>query len=281
MGLHGWQWIFLLEGVPPVLLGIGILLFPLLPDRPADAVWLTPRERQWIEEELLRDADHPRLNHVAELRRAAADVRLWLLSVIYFLLIMGLYGFVFWVPTLVKMLTHASDARVGLLSAIPFTIGAITDGDDRQPCRPPRPAPIPRRRLRRTGRRRHLGGGLRASPIFGLAWLCVSAIGIFGTLGPFWTIPTRYLRGTAAAGGIAVINSIGALAGFVVSPTIGWAKTHTGQYTAGLLVVAISLAIGAALVLWVPRRCYPRKRTVILLIHRPPQPHLDCRAIEA
>ena len=89
-------------------------------------------------------------------------------------------------------------------------------------------------------------------PAAGLTALCVAAIGIFGTLGPFWAIPTRYLRGTAAAGGIAVINSVGALAGFAAPYAIGWAKDKTGSYSAGLLVVAASLALGSVLVLFVP-----------------------------
>jgi MFS family permease len=252
-GLHGWQWVFLLEGIPSVLLGVGILALPLLPDRPALAGWLSPPQRQWIEDELLRDGGHPDLNHVVELRAAAGDWRLWLLSAIYFLLVMGLYGFVYWVPTLVKMFAGGSNFHAGLLSAIPYfaaTIGMVLIGGHAD----------------RSGRRRrHVAAcafigsvgivavTLSHHPFTGMASLCLAAIGIFGTLGPFWCIPTRYLRGTAAAGGIAIINSIGALAGFVVSPVIGWAKDHTGHYTAGLLVVAASLALGAMLVLAIPR----------------------------
>jgi ACS family tartrate transporter-like MFS transporter len=251
-GLHGWQWLFLLEGLPAVGLGIAILFSGLLPDSPANAKWLTPGERIWIEEELARDHSQSHVNHIADLRAAVGDKRLWLFSGIYFTLIMGLYGFIYWVPTIVKSLTHADNVNVGLISAIPYliaaismvAIGAVADY---------------------TGRRRWsvsicaiIGSGgivaLCASdrPIIGMASLCVAAIGIFGTLGPFWALPSRYLRDTAAAGGIAVVNSTGALAGFVAPGVIGWAKEATGRFTAGLLVVAGSLLVGSILILLVP-----------------------------
>jgi len=251
-GLRGWQWLFLLEGVPPVLLGAGILLFNLLPDTPHLAAWLTDEQRRWIADELARDGTHPEINHLADLRGAAADSRLWLLSVIYFFLIMGLYGFIYWVPTLVKLLSGDSDAQVGWLSAVPYlvaTISMVLIGSHAD----------------RTGHpRRHAAAcavigavGLTAVAashhiLLGMAALCLAAIGIFGSLGPFWSIPTRYLRGTAAAGGIAVINSIGALAGFVAQYAMGWTKDATGTFTLGLLLVAASLAIGAILILRIP-----------------------------
>jgi ACS family tartrate transporter-like MFS transporter len=252
-GLHGWQWLFLLEGIPPVVLGLAILCTTLLPDRPADAKWLDDSERLWIERELELEHSHSHVNHVAELGQAMADGRLWLLSAIYFLLIMGLYGFVYWVPRIVKDLTAASDAKVGILSAVPYLVGAITM------------VIIGRHADRRGHLRAHasvcalLGAiGLvvlvcTQSAAGGMAALCVAAIGIFGSLGPFWCLPTRYLRGTAAAGGIAVVNSVGALSGFVAPAAIGWAKTATGHLTAGLLVVAASLAMGSIVVLMVPR----------------------------
>ncbi|HSV12928.1 MAG TPA: MFS transporter [Tepidisphaeraceae bacterium] len=246
-GLHGWQWLFLLEGIPPVLLGIAILIFPLLPDRPIHARWLSDDERRWISEQLARDGVHPHVHHVADLPIAMADARLWLLSAIYFLLIMGLYGFIYWLPTLVHNFTRASDFHVGLLSAIPYLIAAGSM------------VVIGRLADRRGERQRYVAAcavigaaGVAIvsqchSAIPGMLALCLAAIGIFGTLGPFWTIPTRFLRGTAAAGGIAIVNSIGALAGFVAPSLIGkW-------FTIGLLVVAGSLVLGSVLVMCVPR----------------------------
>jgi MFS transporter, ACS family, tartrate transporter len=251
-GLRGWQWVFLLEGIPPVLLGIAILMTSILPDRPAEATWLSASEREWIETELQRDGSHDSVNHIADFGDAFADIRLWLLSALYFLLIMGLYGFVYWVPSIVKDLTSASNLRVGWLSAVPYLVAAIS-------------MVLIGRHADHHGRRRlHVSicaavGAvgivmliLSHSAAAGIVSLCVAAIGIFGSLGPFWCIPTRYLRGTAAAGGIAVVNSTGALAGFAAPYAIGWAKSATGHLTAGLLVVAASLAAGAILVLCLP-----------------------------
>lgn len=252
-GLHGWQWLFLVEGFPPVLLGIAILVLPILPDGPAAATWLDEDEKRWIETELVADGQHPDVNHVADLRSAAVDPCLALLSVIYFLLIMGLYGFIYWLPTILKEATHATDFGVGLLSAIPCGIAAVGM------------VLIGIHADRANQRRNHVAAcaligaiGLAAigwmhTPISGIAALTLAAIGIFGSLGPFWAIPTRYLRGPAAAAGIAVINSIGALSGFVAPTAIGWAKTHTGKFTAGLLLVSASLTLAAILVLFVPR----------------------------
>jgi ACS family tartrate transporter-like MFS transporter len=253
LGVRGWQWLFLLEGLPPVLLGAAMLWrVNLLPDDPSQARWLTADERDWIQSALARDDAHLRVNHIADPWAAIADSRLMLLSVIYFMLVMGLYGFVFWAPTLVKSLSGTTDAKVGLLSAIPYLVAVVSM------------VLIGRHADRAGGRRKHVAAcaaiaavgmtcvAVSHQPVGEMASLCLAAIGIFAALGPFWSIPTRYLRGAAAAGGIAVINSVGALAGFVAPSAIGWAQKSTGHFTAGLLVVAVSLAVGALLVLCVP-----------------------------
>jgi ACS family tartrate transporter-like MFS transporter len=252
-GLHGWQWLFLAEGLLPVALGIAILLFPLLPDRPAEALWLTLEQRQWVQRQMHLDGVGPEMDHIADLRAAAADRRLWLLCIIYFLLIMGLYGFIYWVPSIVKSLTGAADTRVGVLSGIPYlvaTIAMVLIGIHTE---------------RTGGCRGHvavcaataaLGIVLLTAargPVGGMAALCLAAVGIFGALGPFWAMPTRFLRGRAAAGGIAIINSAGALAGYPAPAIMGWSRTHTHHFTLGLLLIAASLAAGALLVLRVPR----------------------------
>jgi ACS family tartrate transporter-like MFS transporter len=166
---------------------------------------------------------------------------------------MGLYGFVFYVPSLVKSFSTSSTVVVGFLSAIPFLVGAI--------C-----MVIIGSIADRTGKRRNTVAtsaiiaatglcGIAASHqlIWAMITLCIAAIGIFGTLGPFWALPTRYLRGTAAAAGIAVINSTGALAGYVAPKAMASSHAATGNYVGGLLTIAAALTLGAILVLCVPR----------------------------
>ena len=196
-GLHGWQWLFLVEGAVPVALGVVTL--KLLPNRPREARWLSPALRDALEAELSRDAgDCAAHHHVAELRRALTDARLWLLSVIYFMLIMGLYGFIYWLPTIVAAaLPQVSDLGIGLLTAMPYLVGAVAM------------VMIGRHSDRRGERRWHVatcalvaaaGVSLVAFSHSGaavLAAFCIAAIGIFSTLGPFWSLSTRFLRGSA------------------------------------------------------------------------------------
>ena len=190
---------------------------------------------------------------MAEFTHALRGLRLWHLSIIYFMLIMGLYGFIYWAPTIIKSVaTGKSDLEIGLISAIPYIIGAVTM------------LLIGRHADRHNERRRHVAscaviacvGVAVLSQCHSLATvmaaMCFATVGIFGSLGPFWALATRYLRGTAAAGGIAIVNSIGALAGFVAPSAIGWAKSATGSFAAGLFLVAAALIYGAGLVMAVP-----------------------------
>ncbi len=251
-GLHGWQWLFLLEGIVPIVLGL--ITLALLPDRPGDAGWLSPEQRKWLQEELERDggAAHPQ-HHVAQLTHALADARLWMLSLLYFLLIMGLYGFVYWAPSIIRSVSKLSDLQIGMISAVPYLVAAVTM------------VFIGHHADRHHERRWHVAvcALLAAAGVAMLSQchtlggvivtMCVATIGIFGSLGPFWALSTRFLRGTAAAGGIAIVNSIGALAGFVSPYAIGWTKDRYHSFTIGLLMVAASLVCGAVLVLCVPR----------------------------
>jgi MFS transporter, ACS family, tartrate transporter len=251
--LHGWQWLFLIEGLIPVVLGV--VVFFVLPDGPDDVRWLSQSDKDWIAAELR--AEHAAATHHGHHLAALADTiksgRLWLLAGIYFMAIMGLYGLTFWAPTLIKATASgASNLRVGFLSAIPYFVGAVS-------------MVLIGRHSDRTGeRRKHIATttliaaagmaivSLGKSEWTVTAFLCLAAVGIFATFGPFWALATRYLAGSAAAGGIAVVNSIGNLAGFLAPYAIGFAKDNFGSYTAGLLLVSASLAVGAVLVLCVP-----------------------------
>ncbi|MDB5171432.1 MAG: major facilitator superfamily 1, partial [Phycisphaerales bacterium] len=232
----------LLEGLPCVPLGLFTLYY--LPDRPRDAKWLTPEEREWLEERLQSEPHKP--HDVQGAFQALRDGRVWLLSLLYFLLISGLFGFIFWAPALITDHAH------GLMTAIPYCVGAIA-------------MVLIGRHSDRTGERyRHVAAcaavaaiGIAATALcpnrpMAVMTLSVAAVGIWGCLGPFWALPTAFLRGRGAAAGIAVVNSVGCTAGFFTPMVIGWIKQNTGGF-GGLYFVAGALGAGAVLALSLAR----------------------------
>jgi MFS transporter, ACS family, tartrate transporter len=247
LGLQGWQWLFLLEGIPSVLVGIAVLW--LLPDRPRDARWLPAVERAWLEERLAAEG-HDRIAHHGEsLRRALGNPMVWWLGLSYFLLVVALYGFALWLPQLVKASGEFTNFEVGMITAIPYAAAAVG-------------MVLAGRNSDRTGER-HLHLTLPAlvgalgfiavtrtdSTGLLIAALCLCAFGVLGWLGPFWALPTAFLREQAAAGGIALINSMGAVGGFVGPYLLGDIQERTGEFAPGLLVLAGSLAAAAAIVM--------------------------------
>jgi ACS family tartrate transporter-like MFS transporter len=250
-GLAGWQWLFLLEGVPAVALGFAVLLW--LPDRPRDARWLTADESRAIEAAIEAEQDGIRSTAHEALGPALMSGRVWLLASIYFTIVVSFYGISLWLPQIVQSFAHASDLRVGLLSAIPYVAAAAG-------------MVIVASRSDRSGER---GGYVAMSAIVGaagfilaawfdngaasLAALSLAAFGVWSTLGPFWTFPPRFLIGPAAAGGIALINSVGNVGGFVGPYLLGYVRERTGSFASGLLVLAASLVMTAVLALLVRR----------------------------
>jgi MFS transporter, ACS family, tartrate transporter len=247
LGLQGWQWLFLLEGIPSVLVGIAVLW--LLPDRPRDARWLPAVERAWLEERLAAEGADRVAHHGESLRRTLRNPLVWWLGLSYFLLVVGLYGFALWLPQLVKASGNFSNFEVGIITAIPYAVAAVG-------------MVLVGRHSDRTGERYlHLAlpalagtvGFLAAtrtgSTALLIAALSLCAFGVLGWLGPFWALPTAFLREQAAAGGIALINSMGAVGGFVGPYLIGDIKQRTGEFAPGLLVLAGSLTAAAVIVL--------------------------------
>ena len=256
MGLTGWQWLFLLEGLPSVLLGFAVLAW--LPNGPRDARWLNDQERDWLESELITDRQTGPATQSHSFAEALRDGRLWLLTAIYFFLMSGLYGFSFYAAKILKASAPKwDDARVVLWCAIPYTVAAT--------CM----VAIARHSDRTNERRWHVAGpafiaalglvlgAFAPTPSTTVATLSLAAIGIWGVLGTFWTLPTSFLRGTAAAGGIAVINSIGCLAGFATPWMIGTLKERTGSFGPGMIGVAVMMSAGGLLVLTI--RSSPRQ----------------------
>ncbi len=246
-GLAGWQWLFLVEGIPAVVLGFVTLAY--LPDGPKYASWLTAEEKGWIASRLEREREQARTHGHHSLADALRSVRVWRLAFIYFAIIMSFYGISLWLPQIVQSFSAMSNLLVGFVSAIPYIGAAIA-------------MVIIGKNSDHTGERRlHVtvsafvgAAGLTAaaflkSPAAELAALTVAAIGIWGTLGPFWAMSSEILSGTGAAAGIALINSVGNLGGFLGPYLVGLVRKQTDSFALALLALAVWPLIGAVVTL--------------------------------
>jgi len=253
-GMHGWQWLFLVEGLPTVLLGV--LLYCMLPDRPACARWLNDAEKALVQSVL--DADHggeTRAGHHGRLAAALADPKTYVLAFVYFCCACAVYTLTFWLPTMIKGLGIAPIATIGWYTAVPYIFGALGV------------LVISRSSDRFKERRWHVGGTLvlgavvlASTSFLGTAvvpvmlLLCVASFFIFGGGSLFWSIPPTYLGRDAAAAGIAVISSLGILGGFVSPTLIGWIKGVTGSIQMGLLALtAVVVGGGLTVFLGLPK----------------------------
>jgi ACS family tartrate transporter-like MFS transporter len=250
LGFKGWQWLFILEGIPSCVLGLAVL--GLLPDGPARATWLTPQERTTIQAELDKDRalDSDRTHHA--LWPALVDRRVILLGLIYFGIVIGLYGIGLWLPQIIKAMGF-SNAQVGFITAIPYAVsaGAMMLWGRHSDVRGER---IWHVALPAAASAVGFAGSVYLElPVIALCCLGVATVGIYATLGPFWAMPSMFLRGTAAAGGIALINSVGNLGGFAGPYLVGWIKDSTGSYSAGMALLACGLASATVLVLMLGR----------------------------
>jgi ACS family tartrate transporter-like MFS transporter len=250
-GLEGWQWLFLLEGIPAVVMGLVVLF--ALPNRPHKVRWLSADEKSWIQSRLDEEAARLKGGTPFRLSEAFSSGRVWLLCLIYFLLNVGGYGFEMWLPSIIKEFSEINFTTVGLINAIPY-IGAMVV------------MLLTGRHSDRTGERRWhvaiaaassaLGFALSAylnNPYLAMAALTLAFVGLKSTLGPFWALGTTFLSGTAAAGGIALINSVGNLGGFAGPMIVGVITDRTGSTGASLLVLGSALMLMALLVLTIRR----------------------------
>jgi ACS family tartrate transporter-like MFS transporter len=247
LGLHGWQWMFVLEGIPAVLLGFVVLGF--LTETPAEARWLRPEQREWLSTTIGAEQHEAHARFGVKLRAALTHPTVWLLAVVMFCCQTGSYGLSFWVPSIVKSLTGYSELAVGMFTAIPYIAAALAmvlvgRSSDRSGERFYHVA-IPSL----VGAAGFLAVGYMHSPLLAILALAVAAAGDYCTRGPFWALPGKFLTGSAAAGAIALINSMGALGGVVGPSTVGWLRDETGGFLAPMLMLSGVLVVGAVLTL--------------------------------
>jgi MFS transporter, ACS family, tartrate transporter len=237
LGLAGWQWMFIVEAIPAILLAFVVLA--MMTDRPSLATWLAPEEREWLETRLQDERRRIESAGHLSLARALMDRRVLALSAIYLTIVTATYGITFFLPQIVKGI-GLSNVMTGLVTAIPYTIGTIgmllwgASSDRRDESRWHFCVAC---LLAAVGL---VGAGLFGSSFLALAFMSVATIGLYGSKPAFWPMPSTFLTGTAAAGGIALVNSIGNLGGYVGPFIVGWIKDATGSFEAGLYFLAAS-----------------------------------------
>ena len=241
--LAGWQWLFLLEAIPAVLMG-GVVLV-LLPNRPSDARWLSAPEKVWVQARLDADAAQMLTHQHHRLGEAFTSGRVWLFCLLYFLMNVGSYGYELWLPTIIKSFSGQSDAIVGWINGVPYLIAGLV-------------MILAGRHSDRIGERRWhvaiaavasaVGFALSAwftNPYLALAALALAFAGNKSTIAPLWALATAFLAGPAAAGGIALINSVGNLGGFFGPYIVGVIKDRTHSNLAALLFLGAALLLMA------------------------------------
>jgi len=253
LGLRGWKWLFIVEALPSLLLGVAVFL--RLPKSPADAKWLEPEELSWLKNRLDTERAAVEVDHKMTLGQAFTDPRVILLCFVYFTAVIGGYGLDFFQPTLIKQaFPGASPKLVGVINAVPPLVAVfvmILHG---------------RSSDRRGERKLHFAAAvwwaaaglffasLPLPAIVSLAALALAVSGRWSAVAPFWGLSTAFLSGTAAAGAIALINSVGNLGGFAGPYIMGWLKDATGDYRIGLRILATIMFLGGVLALTIRTR---------------------------
>jgi MFS family permease len=249
-GLAGWQWLFLVEGLPSVLVGVWVWFY--LDSNIAQAKWLAPDEKNLLARNLAAEEQHKHQHRVLD---AFKSGRVYALCAIYFTLMIGLYGISFWLPSLVKAMGVNGYLNVGLVTAIPYAVAVVG-------------MVFLSRSSDRTGERRMhyvlnvtagsfglvLSAVFSSHPILAIAFLAIGTLGVIGSMPIFWPVPSAFLAGTAAAAGIGIVNSVGNLGGFVGPNIPVWIKAYSVDPSASLYVIAGTLLIGALIAFFaIPR----------------------------
>lgn len=256
-GLSGWQWMFLIEAIPAVLVGIMVLLY--LDNGIQQARWLTAEEKALLQREVEADNAQGGAQGPHSVAGVFRDMRVWWMALIYFAFVMGQYALTFWMPTLVKATGVQGNFQIGLLSAIPFLCAIVAmnlfgrSADVRRERRWHLIVPSLMGAVGFT-----VAASYTQNTVVALTFLSLAAAGVLTCAPLFWSLPTAFLSGTAAAAGIAAINSVGNLAGFASPYLIGYLKDLTGSTQIGMYVLSAVLVLGAIGVWLVPKKLVNR-----------------------
>jgi D-galactonate transporter len=253
-GYQGWQWMFLLEALPAIF--VGFMVYWYLDDRITDAKWLSESERQMLAQRI--DEEDQSKEHMP-VSAVLKNKRVWVMSAIYFSLAMSLYGVSFWLPTIINGMGVKDNFSIGLLSAVPWLAGVFSmlwfgrSADKHKERRWHVVIPM---LMAATGL--VLSVLLASNVYLSFAALILACMGIVSGIPLFWSLPTSFLAGAGAAAGIAAINSIANLAGFVAPYVVGWLKQITQSTDSGMYLLAVVLLIGAAITLTIPSKLVNR-----------------------
>ena len=250
-GLHGWQWMLILEGIPSLLCGVTTLW--LLPDGPERAKWLSADEKRLI---AVRLADKPP-GALHGLKEMLLDKRIWILMIPDFSIVFALYGLNFWLPQMIKAMGY-TNIETGFVVALPYLLAmgamvALGISSDRSGERAGHVA-----FGAFMGAAGMAGAVLLSGHVAVIAALCLATCGIYAALAVFWTLPSSLLRGAAAAAGLALLNSFSNLGGSFGPTMMGWLKQQTGNYAAGTMVLAVMLVLGGVSVILIGRVFFPK-----------------------
>jgi MFS transporter, ACS family, tartrate transporter len=248
LGIPGWRWVFIVEGIPAVILGVVTLFY--LTDWPREAKWLPEDERRWISEELERERAAKRKARPLSILQAMRQPEVLLLVAAYFLVVTGYYGFTLWLPTLIKRLSGLPNLVVTLVAMIPYLAGLVAmlavgwhsdrTGERRWHCAVP---------MAVGGIALALGTLAADYLVVAIALFAIVAAGALSYLPAFWALPTAFLTESAAAAAIGLINSFGNLGGFVGPYVVGYLSTATGSFNGGMLCLAASMMLGSIVIL--------------------------------
>ena len=254
-GLAGWQWLFILEGLPAIFLAVVVLL--TLKDHPQDAHWLNTEQKTWLVGTLEWEHQQQAAVKATDLWAAFLDWRVWLMTIVYFGLTASAYGLILWMPNYIHSLSSLSNFGIGVVSVIPYIATAAAM------------VLVGMRSDRTRKHRLHLAGSAFLATIFlliaaqmhsivpGLTFVSLALMATFSMQGPFWATSTSFLGGTAAAAGIAIINSLGNLGGYFGPEIIGLRRSAGGGFRGGMLIISVCLALAGFVSLVVRARQQP------------------------